>query len=258
MEIRKRAVAIGALFIAFAAVMATQYATVRLQGQMVVTGKFPWIQFMAHDKDARDGGWLIRRISNTTNYTIYLANITGGQIKIWTAAFAIVNTENSYRMRVTGVRLFGSNIGNLLNYIEIVLHREPNKVGVDINKQSYDPPSHAYWQEDYSAKLYWKNGNSIDRSVDGWVLGRGNGYSSAGKMYYGTVGSWYEASYDSTYKVFYYNSGVDNNADDGADNFVWVQIVIDLSQISDVNSLGVALDQPLTIYIEFFFQGEPI
>ena len=263
MKLGKRTLAIGALLIAFAAVMATQYATVRAQASIVITGKYPWIEFMAHDKDARDGGWLLRRSSDTTNYTIYIGNLTGGQIKIWTAAFAIVNTEKNYTLRITGVRLWGTGLGSLLNYINVTLHSNPDAVGVPPAKtNAYQPPSESYWTTDSNAMLYWNGSQgAVDHSSDGWVLGQGNGYDKNNDiLYYGdATGGWGNAEYDGTTNyVWYYNTSADNIAVSGTDNFVWVQIVIDLSQISDVTSLGVALDSPLTINMEFFFEGTAV
>lgn len=273
MKLGKKTLAVGALLIAFAAVMATQYATVRAQGQIVITGKYPWIEFMAHDIDARDGGWLLRRASNTANYTIFIGNLSGGQIKIWTAAFAIVNTEKNYTLRITGVRLWGSGLGSLLNYVNVTLHSDPDKVGVDSGAGSYVPPSQSFWQTDTNAKLYW-NGpqGAIDHSSDGWVLGQGNGYDKTNDiLYYSYTNStgalqWASAQYNTANYVYNYTTYVypdesgshDNIATSGTDNFVWVQIVIDLSQISDVNNLGVTLDTPLTINLEFFFQGTAV
>jgi len=273
-KLGKRTLAVGALLIAFAAVMATQYATVRAQASIVITGKYPWIQFMAHDIDARDGGWLLRRNSDTVNYTIYIGNLTGGQIKIWTAAFAIVNTEKNYTLRITGVRLWGSGLGKLLNYINVTLHSKPDAVGVPPAKtNAYQPPSESYWTTDSDAMLYWNGSQgAVDHSTDGWVLGQGNGYDkNNGILYYSYTNStgalqWAKAQYDTTNHVYNYTTYVysdesgshDNDAVSGTDNFVWVQIVIDLSQISDVSTLGVTLDSPLTINMEFFFEGTAV
>ena len=258
MKVGKRMLAIGAILVAFAAVMATQYATASVQASINITGKYPWIQFMAHDKDARDGGWLLRRSGDTLNYTIYLANISGGQIKIWTAAFAIVNTEKHYQVYITGVRLWGSDI---VNYMEVTVHSDPDAVGVDTAENSYEPPANSYWDEDSSALLLWK-GTAIGGpgTVDNqywWVLGPGNGYDkNKDVLYYGTSSAWIKAQYDSTYYVFNYTTynNPDNTAQSTTDNFVWVQIIIDLSDVSDVSAL--AGEQ--TIYMEFYFQGNEV
>ena len=266
MKLGKRTLAIGALLIAFAAVMATQYATVRAQTTAIITGLYPGIELMAHDKNITDGGWLLRRTGNTLNYTLHLGDLSGGQIKIWTAAFAIVNTEQHYKLRITGVRVWGISGGspsNLPNYMEITLHKNPDLVGVPTN--GYSPPSGSHWNTDSNATLYWKGtsiggSGSYNRINNGWILGPGNGYIKGAnpKMYYGNSTGWAKASYDTTNYVYNYTTynSYNNLPTWGTDNYVWVQIIIDLSQVNDISSSG--LQGTHTLYIEFFFEGTAV
>ena len=134
-------------------------------------------------------------------------------------------------------------------------------------------PSQSFWQTDTNAMLYWNGSQgAIDHSSDGWVLGQGNGYDKTNDiLYYSYTNAtgalqWASAQYNTVNHVYNYTTYVysdesgthDNIATSGTDNFVWVQIVIDLSGISDVSTLGVSLDTPLTINIEFFFQGTAV
>ena len=205
MQIGKRLLVVGILFLMLGIVIATQYAVTRTGYVFtVVHPSDANIRFIGSDLSG-DGIRVLRAVNNGTTGTIQvsLGNFSAGCNKTYTAAFCIVN-EESFVVNITHINV--STAG--ADYLQIWLHGERKS---DVGSDSGD------------VAFLWNKGVQVSQSTStAWTLGQGN--NDASDM----DGSGASTLWDGTSGVRY--STYNTTAVNGTDDYVWVQISLDLPQ----------------------------
>ena len=205
MQIGKRLLVVGILFLMLGMVMATQYAVTRTGYVFaVVHPSDANIRFIGSDLSG-DGIRVLRAVNNGTTGTIQvsLGNFSAGCNKTYTAAFCIVN-EESFVVNITHINV--STAGS--DYLQIWLHGERKS---DVSSDSGD------------VAFLWNKGVQVSQSTStAWTLGQGN--NDASNM----DGSGATTLWDGTSGVRW--STYNTTAVNGTDDYVWVQISLDLPQ----------------------------
>ncbi len=199
---RKKLLIVGVALVAVSAVAATQYARAELSYTYNINHPSNgFIRFVGGD-NATDGERILRADSDNQTLTLDFGEMTAGVNKTYTAAFAIVNEEN-FSVDITDVDV--TTNGND-DYLQIWLHGDPALKAED------DP----------SSVFVWDNGTN---KAGTWTLAAGN--SDPANM----DGSGIDTAWDSTAHVRYTEETT--GATDGDDDYVWVQVSIDVPQHPD-------------------------
>ncbi len=208
MQLDKRLVVIGIMVIVLSVTMATQYATTKVgYSYNIVHPSNADIRFIASD-NATDG-IMILRVSgdnSTGNRALTLklgGNWTENFNKTYTAAFGIVN-EESLSVNITYINV-STTAG--LDYMQIWVHGDRDIIA----------------GSDGTSVMVWDKGTlGYDASSSVWVLGAGN--QNAENMNNG--GAAINTPWNDTANVRYSLSDVD--AVNGTDDYVWIQISLDI------------------------------
>ena len=204
------------LILAFTSLQATQYANISSQYTFSIDTQYSSIQLMASDKSGMSSGYLLENDNGV--YKIDLGKWAKGASKVYTAAFAIVNTEKNVYLRITEIEVTGGG-----EHLTIALHkhRDLHASGI-LNVESEN-------EGDYM--IYYSGGTSIPHSDDGFVLYKGNGYQSDYLRYTRDSVTWRSATYDSELNVWVVNENLVDadtltNDADTLSNFVWVEVCL--------------------------------
>jgi len=195
---------LGVLLVVLTMTMATQYATTKIgYSYSIVHPSNADIRYIASDNSS-DGVRVLRidgdNSSGSRNVKIVLGNWTENQNKTYTAAFGIVN-EESFAVNITHINVSTTDS----DYMQIWLHGDRDTL-----------PS-----ADASSVMIWNKGSTgFSSSSCAWKLGAGN--QNPDNM----DGASITTGWDSTAHVRYSTSDVD--AINGTDDYVWVQISIDV------------------------------
>ena len=205
MQIGKRLLVVGILFLMLGIVIATQYAVTRTGYVFtVVHPSDANIRFIGSDLSG-DGIRVLRAVNNGTTGTIQvsLGNFSAGYNKTYTAAFGIVN-EESFVVNITHINV--STAGS--DYLQIWLHGERKS---DVGSDSGD------------VAFLWNKGVQVSQSTStAWTLGQGN--NDASDMDGTDAATLWDAS------AHVRSSTYNTTAVNGTDDYVWVQISLDLPQ----------------------------
>ena len=207
MQLDKRLVVIGIMVIVLSVTMATQYATTKVgYSYSIVHPSNADIRFIASD-NATDGIMILRVSGNNDSGARALTLKLGGNWtenfnKTYTAAFGIVNEEN------LSVNITYINVSTTDNdYMQIWVHGDRDLIV----------------GSDGTSVMVWNKGTlGYDASSSVWVLGAGN--QNAENMNNG--GAAIDTPWNETAHVRYSLSDVD--AVNGTDDYVWIQISLDI------------------------------
>jgi hypothetical protein len=213
MRIDRRLVLIGVMVIVLSMTMATQYATTKIgYSYAIVHPSDADIRFIGSDNSSDQ--IRVLRVENNASATarylkIELGNISVNTNKTYTAAFGIVN-EESYNITITHINVSASDGAD---YMQIWLHGDRDaRADVDAG----------------TSVLVWnKISVGYDATSSVWGLAAGDQNSSS------MDGTSATTSWDDTAGVRYstYETPAVNNTDD----YVWVQISLDVPQNADTS-----------------------
>ena len=244
---KKGLVAMIAIVIASTAVIATQYATVKINATVIVNHQFSAIQYMASDGSPVGSGKVLTWDGANFAYKLDFGTWMPGSTKLFTATFALVNTE-SVPLMVTGIRVTGDVMLG-----EIWLHENMSKLS-NTNISGVTPGENpgTNWHA-------CQDGATADSTVeyfDGtnpvatipWVLAAGHGYSTGGTIldYTNDGGTgWTSASYTSN--VWVYDAGLTDatgltcSSTTSLANFVWVEMQLVIPSDADSQTLNAVI-----------------
>ncbi len=203
---RKKLLIVGVAMVAISAVVATQYARAELSYTYNINHPSNgFIRFVGGD-NATDGIRVLRADASNTSIQLDFGELTAGINKTYTAAFAIVNEEN-FSVNIKDIEV--SNISGA-DYLQIWLHGDPTAKaggvfmwnGTDIGNEDQTPTDTTAWT--------LATGNSDPSDMDGTNIATG---------------------WDTTARVRY--TEVTTDATSGTDDYVWVQISIDVPSSPD-------------------------
>lgn len=215
---RKKLLIVGVALVAISAVAATQYARAELSYTYNINHPSNgFIRFVGGD-NATDGMRVLRADGNNETLELDFGDMTAGVNKTYTAAFAIVNEEN-FSVDITDVEVTTGDA----DYMQIWLHGDPGDKAED----------------DATSVFLWNKGTDVDGDTTAWTLAAGN--SQPADMDGTTIAT----SWDSTAEVRYTEDTTP--ASDGNDDYVWIQISLDVPSDADLN--------PHTGTITFDFQA---
>ena len=212
MRIDRRLVLIGVMIIVLSMTMATQYATTRIgYSYSIVHPSDADIRFIGSD-NLSDGIRVLRVEDNSSATSRYLkvefGNISVNTNKTYTAAFGIVN-EEMYNITITHVNLTASDGAD---YMQIWLHGDRDA------RADVDGTSICVWDK---ATIGYDATSSV------WGLAAGDQNSSS------MDGTSEATSWDNTAGVRY--STYDTNAANNTDDYVWVQISLEVPADADTS-----------------------
>jgi len=214
MRIDRRLVLIGVMVIVLSMTMATQYATTKIgYSYSVVHPSDADIRFIGSDNSS-DGVRVLRidgdnSTATDRDITVRLGNITVDSNKTYTAAFGIVN-EEPYNVTITHINVSASNGAD---YMQIWLHGDRDAIAGD----------------DGTSVLVWNKATVGQSSTSStWGLAAGDMNTSS------MDGTDATTSWDDTAGVRY--STHDTNAANNTDDFVWVQISLDVPADADTSA----------------------
>ena len=209
MQIDRRLTLVGVLLIVLSMTMATQYATTNVNfSYNVVHPSNADIRFIASDNSS-DNIHILRIATNSsTNRVMQLRfgpSLTTQLNTTYTAAFGIVNEEN-YSVTISHINVSMYNASS--DYMQIWLHGDRD----------------ALQENDGTSINVWNKGSvSFDATSSVWVLGDGD--NNPNTMNNG-VGATIFTRWNETSHVRF--SKDDTDAVNGTDDYVWVQISIDI------------------------------
>ena len=212
MRIDRRLVLIGVMIIVLSMTMATQYATTKIgYSYSIVHPSDADIRFIGSD-NLSDGIRVLRVENNASATARYLklefGNISINANKTYTAAFGIVN-EELYNITISYVNLTASDGAD---YMQIWLHGDRD----------------ARADVDGTSILVWNKGTvGYDATSSVWGLAAGDQDPSTMDGA-GTTTAW-----DDTAGVRY--STYDTNAANNTDDYVWVQISLNVPADADTS-----------------------
>jgi len=202
--IRKKVLIVGVAIVAISAVVATQYARAELSYTYNINHPSNgFIRFVGGD-NATDGIRVLRADGTNTTLQIDFGELTAGINKTYTAAFAIVNEEN-FSVDIKDVEV-STNSG--ADYLQIWLHGDPTAKAGGV--------------------FMWDGQNGGDQTpadTTAWTLAAGN--SDPSDM----DGTSIATPWDGTAQVRYTEDTT--AATSGTDDYVWVQISIDIPDTPD-------------------------
>jgi len=200
---RKKLLIVGVALVAVSAVAATQYARAELSYTYNINHPSNgFIRFVGGD-NATDGMRVLRADATNTTLELDFGEMTAGVNKTYTAAFAIVNEEN-FSVDITDIEVATTSGAD---YLHIWLHGDPTAAG--------------------GGTFMWDGSNGDQTPGDGtaWTLAAGN--SNPADM----DGTSIATTWDSTAEVRYTEDTTP--AADGNDDYVWVQISLDIPSNPD-------------------------
>ena len=201
---RKKLLLVAVAMVAVSAVVATQYARAELSYEYNINHPSNgFIRFVGGD-NATDGVRVLRADASNVTLKLDFGDLTRGVNKTYTAAFAIVNEEN-FSVDITDVTVTTSDP----DYLQIWLHGNPT----------------AKAEDDTSSIFMWNKGSAV--SAGTWTLAAGN--SDPSDMGTGIATPW-----DGTAQVRYTEDTT--SATSGTDDYVWVQISIDIPGDAAIDS----------------------
>jgi len=208
MRLDRRLVIVGILVIVLSVTMATQYATTKVgYAYSIVHPSNADIRFIASD-NSTDGIMILRvdgtNASGDRNVKVQLGgNWSENFNKTYTAAFGIVN-EEQFNVTITHINVSTTSGAD---YMQIWVHGDRDTIA------GSDGTSVMVWNK---ATLGYDTSSSV------WVLGAGN--QNAENM--NTGGAAINTAWNETAHVRYSLSDVD--AVNGTDDYVWIQISLDI------------------------------
>jgi len=205
---RKKLLLIAVAMVAVSAVVATQYARAQLSYEYSINHPSNgFIRFVGSD-NATDGIRVLRAESGNTTLKLNFGDLTKGVNKTYTAAFAIVNEEN-FSVDITDIEVSPTSGAD---YLQIWLHGNPT----------------AKAENDASSVFMWNKGSDVTPGdTTAWTLAAGNSDPS-------NMGSGITTAWDGTAQVRYTESTA--SATSGTDDYVWVQISIDIPDTASAGS----------------------
>ena len=232
-----------AIVVAATAVIATQYATVQVTAKVTIDHQYSAIQFMAGDGSPAGTGKVLQWDDTNKIYVLEFGAWMPGATKLFTATFAIVNTEAA-KLEITGISVSGDAILG-----EIWLHQHMSKLSnTNISGVPAEEDHNNYVNRceanDNTVQYY---DGSAAQHVVGWVLAAGHGYPSNALEYTNDGTSWTQAPYDGTAKIWSYNSaltdatGLTCSGTTTAANFVWVEIQLHIPTGSEPGAQSAAI-----------------
>jgi len=202
--IRKKVLILGVAIVAISAVVATQYARAELNYTYNINHPSNgFIRFVGGD-NATDGIRILRADGTNTTLQIDFGELAAGINKTYTAAFAIVNEEN-FSVDIKDIEVSATS-GT--DYLQIWLHGDPTAKAGGV--------------------FMWDGQNGGDQTpgdATAWILGAGN--SDPSDM----DGTNIATAWDTTAQVRYTEDTTP--ATNGTDDYVWVQISIDIPNSPD-------------------------
>lgn len=203
---RKKLMLVAVAMVAVSAVIATQYARAELGYTYNINHPSNgFIRFVGGD-NATDGIRVLRANAGNTTLQLDFGELTASINKTYTAAFAIVNEEN-FSVDIKDIEVTTTSGAD---YLQIWLHGDPT----------------AKAENDGSSVFMWNKG--VDETpADGtaWTLATGN--SDPSNM----DGINIATGWDTTAQVRYTEDTT--AATSGTDDYVWVQISIDIPSSPD-------------------------
>ena len=215
MKIDRRLTLLGVMLVILSMTMATQYATTKIGYRFsIVHPSEADIRFIGSDNAS--GGSRVLRVNTNDSSNKYmileLGNWTVSQNKSYTAAFAIVNEER-FPVNITYINVSGTSSSH--TYMDIWVHS---------NRQTLA------WSEAAGSRRKMVAGGVAQTTASNcaWKLGAGDRNVSNCD---GGATPW-----DSGSHVRY--STTNSAAVNGTDDFVWVQITIDIPQTASTIASG--------------------
>ena len=208
MRLDRRLTLIGIMVIILSVTIATQYATTKVgYSYSIVHPSNADIRFIGSDNSS-DGIMVLRvdgdNSSGSRNVKVKLGgNWTENYNKTYTAAFGIVNEER-FNVTITHINV-STEAGS--DYLQIWLHGDRDAIA---------------GSDGTSVMVRNKASLGFDASSSAWALGTGN--QNAENM--NTGGAAINTPWNETAHVRYSLSDVD--AVNGTDDYVWVQISLDI------------------------------
>ncbi len=199
---RKKLMLVAVAMVAVSAVVATQYARAELGYTYNINHPSNgFIRFVGGD-NATDGIRVLRANAGNTSLQLDFGELTAGINKTYTAAFAIVNEEN-FSVDIKDIELTTTSGAD---YLQIWLHGDPTAQSGGV--------------------FMWDKGTD-ETPADGtaWTLATGN--SDPSNM----DGTNIATGWDTTAQVRYTEDTT--VAVSGTDDYVWVQISIDIPSSPD-------------------------
>ncbi|MEA2054099.1 MAG: hypothetical protein U9O96_03125 [Candidatus Thermoplasmatota archaeon] len=203
---RKKILIVGVAMVAISAVVATQYARAELSYTYNINHPSNgFIRFVGGD-NATDGMRVLRADGTNTTIQLDFGDLTAGINKTYTAAFAIVNEEN-FSVNITDIEVSTTSGAD---YLQIWLHGDPT----------------AKAENDASSVFMWNKSTDVTPAdATAWTLATGN--SDPSNM----DGTNIATGWDTTAQVRYTEDTT--AAASGSDDYVWVQISIDIPSSPD-------------------------
>ena len=217
MNVKRRLALLGVMLVVLSMTMATQYATTKITYRYsIVHPSESDIRFIGSDNSS--DGWRILRIDGTNGTSdqdlkIELGgNISADQNKTYTAAFGIVN-EEEYNITITHINV--SAQGDNDDYMQIWLHG-------DRSARAEDDATSVFMYDGTD------DGSKFSSTSSAWGLYKGDQDSSS--MDGGNLATPWD--YASTSHVRY---SIDDTTDaaNNTDDYVWVQISLDIPPDAD-------------------------
>ena len=232
MKIERRLTLLGVLLVVLSTVMATQYATTKVNfTYSIVHPSNADIRFVGSDNSSDDGKRVLR--INGTNGTNAMISLELGdwavnENKTYTAAFAIVN-EEAFAVNITHVTV--TNSSDVSDYMQIWLHGNGSIKATD----------------DATAVFVYNNGTSYyTSSSTAWILAHGDGDVGTMLTNASNIATTIFTAWDTTAGVnVQYTQNLSGPTDDAyqasggangdnsyinASDFVWVQISINVPE----------------------------
>ena len=230
MKIDKRLVAIGVMLIVLSMTMASQYATTKVTYSFAIAHPSDAdIRYIGSDNSSGDAQRVLRVTNNASGTqfaTIELGDWMPNSQKNYTAAFGIVN-EEQFAVNITHMNITGINI----SFFDVWLHGDRD-TDVSLDAGGSAPVR------------VINDGTALFTSTDVvWVLGAGD--SDPFEMNT-SGGDDIETPWDETANVRYSEANWD--AVNGTQDFVWVQISLNIDQYATVQSATGTLFVHFTAY----------
>ncbi len=217
MRIDRRLILIGVMLVVLSMTMATQYATTKIgYSYNIVHPSDADIRFIGSDNASDDIRILrIDGDNGTSNQDlkVVLGNVSADQNKTYTAAFGIVN-EEKYNITISYINV--SAQGDNDDYIQIWLHG-------DRSARAEDDASSVFMYDGTNG------GAKFTSTSSAWGLYKGDQNSST----MDNEGTWIATPWDYTGTSNVRYSTSDTDAENNTDDYVWVQISLDVPPDAD-------------------------
>jgi len=216
MRIDRRLIILGVMLIVLSTVMATQYATTKVQyTYAIVHPSDADIRFIGSDNSSDDGLRVLRVSNNgsgTQFVTVSLGNWMPNSMKNYTAAFAIVN-EEPFKVNISYVNVSGTTAG----YMSIWLHGNRSK---DAGLEAAEA----------RCRVVNAGASVFSAGACAWQLAAGNGQP----YNMNTTGTSIPNYWDTDADVRWSNTNW--RAKNGTQDYVWVQISINIPSTAELTT----------------------